>query len=100
MLGVGVSRDTLIRLIRALPDPVIGPVTVLGIDDWAKRKGHSYATLLINMETGQPIDVLDEHTADAVTAWLRQHPEIQVICRDRPAPTPKLQARVRHKPLR
>ncbi|MCA2230500.1 ISL3 family transposase [Nonomuraea aurantiaca] len=83
MIGITVSRDTLIRLIRALPEPALDPVTVLGIDDWAKRKGHSYATLLVNMETGQPIDVLDDRTADTVTAWLHQHPEIKVICRDR-----------------
>lgn len=83
MLGITVSRNTLIRLIRALPDPEIGPVTVLGIDDWAKQKGHSYATILINMETRRPIDVLDDRTADTVTAWLRRHPEIQIICRDR-----------------
>jgi len=63
MLGITISRDTLIRLIRALPDPEVGPVTVLGIDDWAKQKGHSYATILINMETRRPIDVLDDRTA-------------------------------------
>ncbi|MEV5413468.1 ISL3 family transposase [Thermopolyspora sp. NPDC052614] len=83
LLGIAVSRDTLIRLIRALPDPAIGPVTVLGIDDRAKRRGHSYATILINMATSRPIDILDDRTADAVTTWLSGHPEIQVIRRDR-----------------
>jgi hypothetical protein len=81
-LGIGVSRHAAVRILLKVPLPALAVPRVLGIDDFALRRGLVYATILIDAETGRRVDVLEGRTADVVEAWLRGHPGVEVVTRD------------------
>jgi len=83
VLGMRTSPDTLLNLIRATPLPAVGDVQLLGLDEWAWRKGRRFGTILVDLGRHRVIALLPERSAASTVAWLAQHPEIEVVTRDR-----------------
>ncbi|MFK4214054.1 transposase [Streptomyces sp. NPDC030920] len=82
-MAIGTRKNTLLRQIRAPPLPSSGPVPLLGVDEFAVRRGRNHATILIDMSTHRPVDVLADRAANTFAPWLRDHPEVRMTCRDR-----------------
>lgn len=82
-LGIQRSADTYLRQLKQVPIPEIESPRVVGIDDWAWRKGHHYGTIICDLERSEVIDILPDREEETVTAWLKCYPSIEIITRDR-----------------
>jgi transposase len=82
-LGLTVSRNTLLRLIRCAPCPAIIPPQILSVDEFARRKRHTSGTLLLDLARRRPLALLPDREAATVAQWLEAHPGVAVVVRDR-----------------
>lgn len=81
--GCMTSPDTLLRVVAAVSPEPRGAPRVLGVDDWSWRRGVTFGTILVDLKRQRVIDLLPDRTVATFVAWLRAHPGIQNICRDR-----------------
>jgi transposase len=82
-LGMPTSPDTVLRCLRHAPLPRTDPPRVVGIDDWAFKRGRSYGTPVVDLERRCPIDLLPDREAATVAQWFKSHPGVQIVSRDR-----------------
>lgn len=82
-LMLPVSRDTLLRVVRRRSRPPADPLRVIGIDDWAWRRNHRYASIICNLERRRVVTLLPDREPATAQAWLAAHPTITIVARDR-----------------
>jgi transposase len=68
-LGLPASRDTLLRLVRRLPLPVIPPLRAIGVDDWAYRKRQRDGTIVVDLERQRPVALRHDREANTLATW-------------------------------
>ncbi len=84
MIGCQISSSTILRIIHKLSLNEPGETSgVIGVDDFAFKKGKSYGTIIVDLIEGKVIDLLPDREAATLTAWLERHPEVNVVSRDR-----------------
>ncbi len=81
--GIATTPSTLLRHLMQLPAPVTRAVRVLGLDDFAWKKRFTYGTILVDLERRRIIDVLPDRESATVETWLKEHPEVDIVSRDR-----------------
>ena len=84
-IGMPTSDDTIVRSIkrRVKERCAETSVRIVGLDDWAWRKGSTYGTIIVDLERREVIDLLPDRSASATAGWLKQHPDIEIVSRDR-----------------
>ena len=81
--GIATTPSTLLRHLMQLAPPATRAVRVLGVDDWSWKKRHRYGTILVDLERHKIIEILADRESTTLEQWLRNHPEVKIVCRDR-----------------
>jgi transposase len=81
--GLPGSRNTLLRRVRSVSLPEGPEPAIIGLDDWAWRKGNRYGTIIVDLQRGCPLDLLEDRAAETVATWLQSHPDVKIVARDR-----------------
>jgi transposase len=82
-LMLPVSNDTLLRVVRRRSRPPSDPLKIVGIDDWAWRRNHRYASIVCNLERRRIVTLLPDRERATAQAWFADHPTIEIVARDR-----------------
>ena len=82
-LGISTSPDSLLRRVKQLKGNSTAHLRLVGLDDWAWRKGRRYGTIVVDLERAEVVDLLPDRDAECVKSWLKGHPNIELISRDR-----------------
>lgn len=82
-LGLPISGDSLLRRLVSISQLPAAKLRVIGVDDWALRRGQTYGTLICDLERNRHVAMLSTRFAEALIEWLKAHPEIEIISRDR-----------------
>lgn len=82
-MGINISGDTLLRYIRKTSVPARSTPRVLGVDDWAYRKGVEYGSILVDLEQHCPVELLPDRKSESLAKWLENHPGVEIVSRDR-----------------
>lgn len=82
-MGISISPSTILRDLHRISTPEYGNVEVVGVDDWAWRKGVTYGSILIDYANGRPIDLLGDRGAESFHGWLERHEKVRMVSRDR-----------------
>ncbi|MGG7569028.1 transposase [Streptomyces sirii] len=83
IVGFSVSRSTVLRVVSPLPEPEPPTPRVVGVDEYATRKGRIYGTVLVDVETHRLVDMLPDREASSLAVWLTERPGVKVVCRGR-----------------
>jgi transposase len=82
-LGLPGSSRTILRFIHRIPDPTLAAPRVIGLDEWAWRRGRRFGTIVCDLERHRVVDLLPDRSATSVAQWLQAQPSVEIVCRDR-----------------